>query len=68
MGWPYALRETPTDFEANSSVSINARKRQSTPENVHVTGSEITVGSGADSPKGIWGFLDDVELSQVSAE
>jgi hypothetical protein len=53
MGWPYALRETPTDFEANSSVSINARKRQSTPENVHVTGSEIKVGSGADSPKGI---------------
>ena len=37
-------------------------------EHIHVTNGKITIGYGVDSPKEVWGFLDDVELSQVSAD
>jgi len=37
-------------------------------ENIRVTNGTILLGFGVESPKEIWGFFDDVELTQVSAK
>ncbi|MBB3109540.1 arabinogalactan endo-1,4-beta-galactosidase [Paenibacillus phyllosphaerae] len=49
------------------NTGYNAWKKY-TIENIHVTNGEITFGFDVDAPKEIWGWLDDVELVQVSED